>query len=87
MENASSFFQQAMLSSLLMSAPPLAIATVLGLLVSLVMTVFQLQEQTLSFMVKLVAVSATLVLIGPWIGQEILQLLLRAIDLIPGAAG
>jgi type III secretion protein S len=87
MADAMQLFQQAMLLSLIMSAPPLAVATVLGLTLSLVMTVFQLQEQTLPFIVKLAAVSVTLILCGRWMGLELMQLMERAFDLIPAVAG
>lgn len=87
MADAMQLFQQAMLLSLIMSAPPLAVATVLGLTLSLVMTVFQLQEQTLPFIVKLAAVSATLILCGRWMGLELMQLIERAFQLIPAVAG
>jgi len=87
MADAMQLFQQAMLLSMIMSAPPLIVATVLGLVLSLVMTVFQLQEQTLPFIVKLAAVSATLILSGRWMGVELMQLIERAFDLIPAVAG
>ncbi|KML40110.1 type III secretion system protein SpaQ [Burkholderia cepacia] len=58
---------------LVMSAGPIVVATVVGLLVGIVQTVTQLQEQTLAFGVKLVAVSLTLFLMSGWLGERMLN--------------
>lgn len=71
------FFQQGLLLSALLSAPPLITATLFGLLISLLLTVFQIQEQTLPFVVKLVSVTITLLLCGRWIATEIVQMSLQ----------
>ena len=58
---------------LMLSMPPIVIASVVGILLSLVQAITQLQEQTLSFGVKLIAVVLTLFLMGGWLGGEILR--------------
>ncbi|MBF7141011.1 MULTISPECIES: EscS/YscS/HrcS family type III secretion system export apparatus protein [Pseudomonas] len=58
---------------LLLSAWPVVVATVVGLLVGLVQTVTQLQEQTLPFGFKLLGVGLTLFLLSGWYGQTLLQ--------------
>ncbi len=58
---------------LLLSAPPILISMALGLLVAIVQAATQIQEQTLSFTVKLVAVIITLMFMGGWIGSTIIQ--------------
>ncbi|PUA19947.1 EscS/YscS/HrcS family type III secretion system export apparatus protein [Glaciimonas sp. PCH181] len=58
---------------LLLSAPPIAIATLLGLLVGLFQTVTQLQEQTLPFGIKLLAVCLCLYVLSGWIGETLLN--------------
>lgn len=50
---------------LILSAPPVLAALVVGLMVSLLQATTQVQEQTLTFVPKLVAVMVTLVLFGP----------------------
>ena len=55
----------------LLSAPPLLVAIGVGVFISLLQTVFQIQDQTLPFTVKLVAVAITLAITGTWIGGEI----------------
>lgn len=64
---------QALFLVLLLSGPPVLISMALGLLVAIVQAATQIQEQTLSFVVKLVAVVFTLFLMGSWLGEMILQ--------------
>ena len=58
---------------LLLSGPPILISTFLGLVVAIFQAATQIQEQTLSFMVKLFAVILTLFLLGGWLSTQILQ--------------
>jgi len=60
---------QALLTALLLAAPALLAALVVGTLVSLVQTVTQLQEVTLSFIPKMAAVFLVLALTGGWMLQ------------------
>ena len=55
---------QALLLILLLSGPPILISTVLGLVVAIFQAATQIQEQTLSFMIKLFAVIITLFIMG-----------------------
>jgi type III secretion protein S len=64
---------QALLLILILSGPPILISTVLGLLVAVFQAATQIQEQTLSFMVKLFAVILTLLFMGGWLGGQIFQ--------------
>lgn len=70
---------------LLVSAPPLLVSLVVGLLVSVLQASTQLQDHTLSFVPKLVAVLAALAVAGPWIGQQVVRftgVLLQAVPLL-----
>ena len=54
------------------AAPMLGVALVLGLVVSIVQAVTQIQEQTLSFIPKIVGLAVVLVVAGPWmLGQVV----------------
>ena len=64
---------QALLLIMILSGPPILISTVLGLFVAIFQAATQIQEQTLSFTVKLVAVILTLMLMGGWISGAILS--------------
>jgi len=52
--------------SLLIAAPVLACAVIVGLVISILQAVTQLQDQTLSFVPKIIAMAAVLVLVLPW---------------------
>ena len=58
---------------LILSGPPILISMTLGLLVAVFQAATQIQEQTLSFTVKLFAVIGTLMILGGWIGGQILS--------------
>lgn len=50
-----------------LAAPPLLVSLVIGLIVSVFQTVTSIQEQTLTFVPKMVGMFLTLMLIGHWI--------------------
>ena len=64
---------QALLLILLLSGPPILISTLLGLMVAIFQAATQIQEQTLSFMVKLFAVMLSLLVMGGWLSAQIMQ--------------
>ncbi len=64
---------QALWMILLLSGPPILISMCVGLFVAIFQAATQIQEQTLSFTVKLIAVIATLILMGGWLGGQIVQ--------------
>ncbi|OSN03122.1 EscS/YscS/HrcS family type III secretion system export apparatus protein [Lonsdalea britannica] len=75
-------FRQAMVLVVMLSAPPLVVAVIVGVLISLLQAVMQLQDQTLPFAIKLVAVGLVLAMTGRWIGIELIQLTLLAFNMI-----
>jgi type III secretion protein S len=64
---------QALLLILILSGPPVLISMAIGLVVAVFQAATQIQEQTLSFTVKLVAVFLVLMLMGDWLAQAIYQ--------------
>jgi type III secretion protein S len=64
---------QALLMILILSGPPILISMAVGLFVAILQAATQIQEQTLSFTVKLIAVIFTLLLMGGWLGGQIVQ--------------
>lgn len=68
------FTIKAMMLVLWLSLPPILVATVAGVLVSLVQALTQIQEQTLGFTVKLVAVVITMLFTASWMGGELYNL-------------
>ncbi|MBG9733181.1 flagellar biosynthesis protein FliQ [Paenibacillus alvei] len=58
---------QAVFTVLKVGAPMLTVALVVGLLISIFQATTQIQEQTLAFVPKIVAVMIVILLFGPWI--------------------
>ncbi|RCS21565.1 EscS/YscS/HrcS family type III secretion system export apparatus protein [Phyllobacterium salinisoli] len=54
-----------------LSMPTIAVAASVGLVVALIQTLIQLQEQTLAFALKLMAVMAVLALTGSWMANHL----------------
>ncbi len=59
--------QQTMLTILIMSAPMLGFGLIVGLSVSIFQTITSIQEQTLTFVPKIVAVFGSVIIFGPWL--------------------
>ncbi|HEX7814813.1 flagellar biosynthetic protein FliQ [Dyella sp.] len=72
---------------LLASAPALGTAILVGLIVGLVQSVIQVQDQAVSYVIKLAAVSATLLATSHWIMGQIMALFDRILDVIPWTVG
>jgi type III secretion protein S len=85
-ENLVSYLTQAMYLVLWLSLPPIVVASVVGTLFSLFQALTQIQEQTLSFAIKLIAVMATLALTARWMGGELFNYTLVLFELIPQMA-
>lgn len=68
-----SMAEKAVYVTLLISGPLLAIALLVGLIVSIFQATTQIQEQTLAFIPKIVAVLLGLIFFGPWMLSTILS--------------
>jgi flagellar biosynthetic protein FliQ len=79
--------QQALEVTLLVSAPLLLAALVTGLVVSVFQAATQINEMTLSFIPKLIAVFAAVVLAGPWMVSVLVDFTRRLLTGIPGLIG
>ena len=66
------YAQQCLIVVLRLSLVPIVVATVIGILVSLLQALTQIQEQTLGFAVKLIAIAITIMFSASWMGSEIL---------------
>ncbi|MGL4858767.1 MAG: type III secretion system export apparatus subunit SctS [Enterobacteriaceae bacterium] len=67
---------------LLLSMPVVVVASVIGILVSLIQALTQIQDQTLQFMIKLIAVCVTLIATYHWMGNTLLNYAIMAFDQI-----
>jgi type III secretion protein S len=75
-----SYLVQALWLTLLLSLPTILVAAIVGTLFSLLQALTQIQEQTLSFAVKLIAVGLTLFLTAGWLGGELMNYTLSIFD-------
>jgi len=73
--------------TLLLAAPMLLVALVVGLLVGIFQAATQISEMTLSFIPKLIAMAATLALAGPWMLKLIVNYTRELFESIPGLIG
>lgn len=78
---------EAMKLAMLLGAPLLLVALVTGLLISLFQAATQINEMTLSFIPKLLAVFATLVIAGPWMLGLVLDYMRTLFSSIPQLVG
>lgn len=77
------FTMQSLILILQLSMPPILVASLAGLLISFFQALTQLQEQTLAFAVKLIAVSLTLLLTSGWMGSQIFTYTVRIFNSFP----
>ncbi len=78
-----SITKQALFLTLILTAPPVAAAMLIGLVISLIQATTQVQEQTLTFVPKLVAVMLALVLVGPWTMAQLVNFAQSLLDSFP----
>jgi flagellar biosynthetic protein FliQ len=86
-ESVLTLAQRALEITLLMSAPPLLAALITGLIVSVFQAATQINEMTLSFIPKLLAIFVVLVLFGPWMLGILLDYIRELFTGIPGMIG
>jgi flagellar biosynthetic protein FliQ len=79
--------RQAVEMTLLLSAPLLLAALVIGLIVSVFQAATQINEQTLAFIPKLVGMFLVLLLAGPWMLQLMVEYVRRLFESIPLLVG
>ena len=79
--------RQAVEMTLMLSGPLLLAALVIGLIVSIFQAATQINEQTLSFIPKLVGIFLTLLLAGPWMLQMMVDYIQRLFESIPQIIG
>ncbi|HEX4024325.1 MAG TPA: flagellar biosynthesis protein FliQ [Steroidobacteraceae bacterium] len=79
--------QRALEMALMLAAPLLLAALVIGLLVSVFQAATQINEMTLSFIPKLLGIAAVMVIAGPWMLKELIGYTRVLIQSIPSLIG
>ncbi len=77
----------AMEVTLMVSAPLLLVALIIGLIISIFQAATQINEATLSFIPKLIGIFVALVLAGPWMLSTMLDYMRQVFTSIPGLIG
>ena len=83
MEQALEVLRVLITTSLLVVSPILLVSLVVGVTVSLFQSVTSIQEQTLSFVPKLIAIALALVLVAPWMLRTLMQLTTSFLTRLP----
>jgi flagellar biosynthetic protein FliQ len=73
--------------TLLLSAPILLVSLVVGLVIAMFQAATQINEMTLSFVPKLLAVAVVLIWAGPWMLRLITEFTTNLVERIPGLVG
>lgn len=82
-ESAMNIGRHAMEITVLISAPLLLVALIIGLVISIFQAATQINEQTLSFIPKLIGVLVAMVVAGPWILSVMSDYLREVLTQIP----
>jgi len=70
--------------ALLLAAPTLIVALVVGLVISIFQAATQINEQTMTFIPKIVCVFITLLIAAPWIMQKLITFTQGIFAMLPG---
>lgn len=79
--------RQAIEATLMISAPMLIAALAVGLIISIFQAATQINEATLQFVPKLVAIFLVMILLGPWMLQYMVDYIQRLFGSIPQIIG
>lgn len=79
--------RHAMEVTLMIAAPMLLVALIIGLIVSIFQAATQINEMTLSFIPKLIGIFVALVVAGPWMLTVMLDYMRELFTGIPGMIG
>ena len=77
------FGRQAMEMVLTLALPMLSVGLIVGLAVSVFQATTQIQEMTLQFIPKIICISLTLVIVGPWMLEELTDFTTRIFTSFP----
>lgn len=82
-----SVIKDAIQTAIMISAPILLVATLVGLIISIFQATTQIQEQTLTFVPKLLAVALIGLVMGSWMLHSIVEFTTRIFELIANMGG
>ncbi|MBB5608709.1 MULTISPECIES: flagellar biosynthesis protein FliQ [unclassified Janthinobacterium] len=86
-ESVMTMGRQAMEITLMVAAPMLLVALIIGLLVSIFQAATQINEATLSFIPKLVGIFIAMIVAGPWMLSVLVDYMRQILSGIPSLVG
>ncbi|HEX4376980.1 MAG TPA: flagellar biosynthesis protein FliQ [Steroidobacteraceae bacterium] len=86
-ETVMTIAERALELTLMLAAPMLVVALLVGLLIGVFQAATQINEMTLSFIPKALAISAAMVIAGPWMLKELVNYTRTLIESIPSLVG
>ena len=86
-ETVMTIAERALELTLMLAAPMLVVALLVGLLIGVFQAATQINEMTLSFIPKALAISAAMVIAGPWMLKELVSYTRTLIESIPSLVG
>jgi flagellar biosynthetic protein FliQ len=86
-ETVMTIAQRALEMTLMLAAPLLLVALVVGLLVGIFQAATQINEMTLSFIPKLIGMATAMVIAGPWMLKQLVNYTRMLIESIPSLIG
>jgi flagellar biosynthesis protein FliQ len=82
-DQISSIIHQCMIVTIVTSLPPVILGLIVGLFIAVFQAVTQVQEQTLTFVPKMVIVMLAFAIMYPWIMQSFVELALSLWTAVP----
>lgn len=81
------FAQEALMMVMLVSAPMLGLGLLVGIMVSIFQATTQINEQTLTFIPKIIAIFVAILVFGPWMLRLMVEYIRNLIIGLPGFIG
>jgi flagellar biosynthetic protein FliQ len=76
-------FRTSVFQLIVLAMPVLLVGMIVGLIISIIQATTSLQEQTLSFVPKIIAILLTLIFMGPWMISSLTEFTRNMISMIP----
>jgi flagellar biosynthesis protein FliQ len=73
LEQATDLLRHSLILALMISAPMLLIGLIVGISISILQAITQIQEQTLVFIPKITAMIVAAIIVMPWIGMRLME--------------
>ena len=86
-ETVMTIAQRALEMTVMLAAPLLLVALVVGLLVGMFQAATQINEMTLSFIPKLIGMATAMLIAGPWMLKQLVSYTRMLIESIPSLIG